>query len=256
MLLSNKPEKSIISTDKNNLRIGTLLQLAGFETPRFVIAGKLDIDAGFPLYSMRYLILNMDTLELGVKHAYDLEWICNKKNTKIQTYILEDSLPEDEIKRLYKKTLAYNDEKKLIQKHTSEYLKQKLNFGLVLFKQAKPDNAKTIIIASREIDDCIIMTENLNIKEEPFFIIGWSERRQVLFPELRKVAVLSGMPELAHFSEHNRDDEQRSIGGNRFLKRGGRYTTAWKVSKQSIDDSVEAICLAFADGRIRLNAAN
>lgn len=58
------------------------------------------------------------------------------------------------------------------------------------------------------------MTENLNIKEEPFFIIGWSELRQVLFPELRKVAVLSGMLELAHFSEYNRDDEQRSIGGN------------------------------------------
>lgn len=257
-MLSNHLEKSINSSDKNNLSIGTLLQQADFDTPRFVVADQLGISNRFPMQGMRYMILNVDTLELCVKYASDLKWINGKNDSRTQTYILSDTLPEDHVKVLYKKAISYKEEKERIQKQTTEKYKNKLNLGRYLFEQVKPDQAKAVIIASREIDDCVIMTERLSIKEEPFFIIGWSMHTITLFSELRKAAALSGMPELIHFSENNREDEHREkYWVNEecyYLKRGGRYTTAWKVSKQSINCCLELIYSAFADGRVRLNA--
>jgi len=168
-MLSNHLKKSINSNDKNNLSIGTLLQQADFDTPRFVVAEHLGTSNRFPEQGMRYIILNIDTLELCVKYAGDLEWISSKNDIRTQTYILSDTLPEDHVKVLYKKAISYKEEKEQIQKQTTEKHKNKLNLGRCLFEQVKPDQAKAVIIASRELDDCVIMTEGLNIKEEPFF---------------------------------------------------------------------------------------
>ena len=56
-MLSNHLEKSINSSDKNNLSIGTLLQQADFDTPRFVVADHLGISNRFPEQGMIYIVV-------------------------------------------------------------------------------------------------------------------------------------------------------------------------------------------------------
>jgi hypothetical protein len=255
---SGRRLEPINAEDKNNLAIGTILKLNGYDNPRFVITDKLGINERFPMYGMRYIIVNLETLVQGVKDAYELKWISEKKDDRIQTYILDETIPADEVKVIYEKAVAKKEEKDRLQKQVAEEHTHKIELGKQLFEQGKPDYAKAVIIASREIDDCELMTDYFNTKEDPFFIIGWSKHTKDLFSEMRKAAILSGMPELSHFSEITPEDEHRekySLGAGYYLKRGHRYDTAWKVTKQSLSYSLESVYLAFAEGRVKLGEA-
>jgi hypothetical protein len=42
------------------LRVGTLLQFAGYDWPRFAIADKLGINDQLPTYGMKYKVVNLE----------------------------------------------------------------------------------------------------------------------------------------------------------------------------------------------------
>src|SRR5208337_4877802 len=92
---SGRRLEPINAEDKNNLAIGTILKLNGYDNPRFVITDKLGISERFSMHGMRYIIVNLETMVQGVKDAYELKWISEKKDDRIQTYILDETIPAD-----------------------------------------------------------------------------------------------------------------------------------------------------------------
>ena len=88
--------KPITPEGKNDLPIGTILQLNGYENPRFVIVGNQGISKSFPAYGARYTVVNLETGLKSCQDAYSLEFIAAKDSNRIQTYILDERMSEAE----------------------------------------------------------------------------------------------------------------------------------------------------------------
>ena len=105
-----------------------------------------------------------------------------------------------------------------------------------------PEWAKAAIIASLEEDDSDSMTDYFNAKTVRRVIIGFSRHCRDLFPELRKAARL--FPETAALADAPADAEHRekySMGGGYFLKKGGRYSSGWKVQKETLYSGADSL---------------
>lgn len=109
--------KPISPEGKNDLPIGTILQLNGYENPRFVIVGNEGISESFPAYGMRYTVVNLETGLKSCKDAYSLEFIAAKDSNRIQTYILDERMSEAEaLEYLNKSAMAEQREKEKQQR--------------------------------------------------------------------------------------------------------------------------------------------
>lgn len=82
---------------KNNLPIGTVLQLNGYSNPKSVIIKADGIDGRFPDYGMRYQTINLESGSMQVRNAYELKWLSEKQDNRIQCYITNEVKTADEI---------------------------------------------------------------------------------------------------------------------------------------------------------------
>lgn len=83
--------------NKNNLPVGTVLRLNGYCDPEFVIVQNQGIDLNWKHYGTRYRAINLETGESTIKQAYSLEWLSEKKDNRIQTYITDRIMTADEM---------------------------------------------------------------------------------------------------------------------------------------------------------------
>jgi len=100
--------------NKNNLPVGTVLRLNGYCNPEFVIIQNQGVDLSCPHYGARYKTVNVETGEPGLKRAYELMFLSEKKDNRIQTYITDRIMTAEEMESALKtayQTKADNDQK-------------------------------------------------------------------------------------------------------------------------------------------------
>jgi len=218
---------------KNNLAVGTILQLNGYNNPKYVIVKNLGIDEKFPSYGAKYLVVNLDTLEQKYFEAYLLKFIEEKKDDRIQTYILKEKLSLEETFEIFAKSEEKRKIKEKQEQEKRETLQALEEKGRELFKKYIPENAKALIVARYEIDKCDSMTDYFNTETKETVILGYSFHTRDLFSEMRKFA--DRIPETKHLAEKNPKFEHRekyAWGAGYYLKAGNRYSTGWKIEKE------------------------
>lgn len=85
------------SGDKNNLPVGTVLLLNGYDDPKYVITANRGADPSHTSYGARYDCTNLRTGEDLTKQAYTLKWLKDKTSNMIQTYITEQVMDREEM---------------------------------------------------------------------------------------------------------------------------------------------------------------
>ena len=217
---------------KNNLPIGTVLQLNGYNNPKYVIIKNLGIDKKFPSYGTRYLVVNLQTLEQKFYDACLLKFIEEKKDERIQTYILKEKLSLEETFEIYAKSEEKRKIKEKQEQERQETLKALEEKGREFFKKYIPENAKALIVAKYEVDKSDPMTDYYSTSTKETVILGYSFHTRDLFSEMRKFA--DRIPETKHLAEKNPKFEHRekyAWGAGYYLKDGSRYSTGWKIEK-------------------------
>lgn len=259
-----------LSTEgKNDLPLGTRLRTNGYGTD-YIIVGNKGINPNYPDSGARYEIVNLATEDLRREDAVHLDWISDKKDERIATYIMGDEpWSGEDVKMLRDAALAKSVVVEDNRKRAEIEHAKKLAKGKELYLKLKPLWAKAVIVGYEEIDDCDIMTDYFNTKRGKTHVLAWSKHNRDLFPEMRKAA--KHHPETVHLSvapkvnengnpktDENKSwwhpfDEHRekwSMGAGFYLKGSHRYSTGWKVSKSPLAGwYMENVYLALAEGR-------
>jgi len=98
-----------------------------------------------------------------------------------------------------------------------------------------PADAKAVLIAEMEIDDCDSMSDYFNVKTGRTIILGFSAHTRNNFKEMRKAALNN--EETAFLAGADSDAEHRenySMGAGYYLKDGHRYSTGWAIKKRTL----------------------
>lgn len=87
---------------RNNLPIGTVLQLSGYDNPKFVIVANLGITPGFESYGTKYRTINLNDGSVCVRDTLGMRNIKDKQDNRIQMYFTDQVLSAEEIMDAYK----------------------------------------------------------------------------------------------------------------------------------------------------------
>jgi hypothetical protein len=83
--------------DKNNLEVGRVLHLNGYNDPDFIITANRGIDPKWTSYGAMYDTVSLLTGEMSRHQAYTLAWLKDKKDGRIQTYITDRIMDREEM---------------------------------------------------------------------------------------------------------------------------------------------------------------
>jgi hypothetical protein len=83
--------------DKNNLEVGRVLHLNGYNDPDYVIVKNRGVDPKWTSYGAMYDIVNLDTGADERQQAYTLKWLKEKKDGRIQVYITDKVMDQQEM---------------------------------------------------------------------------------------------------------------------------------------------------------------
>ena len=235
---------------KNELPIGTILQLNGYDNPRFVIVKNLGIDKRSSGYGSRYLTVKLEDFSFGQQDAFSMDHIDDKKDNRIHMYFTSEFMPADEVLAIWEKAKQKEKAQKEAQAKAAEIAKEKEARGRELFAKFIPETAQALIVAECEIDKCDLQTDYCATSTSQTVILGFSKHKRDIFSEMRKFA--DRIAETAHLKEpplvdSNREpktksnkswwhpaDEHRekySMGHGYYLKAEGRYSSGWLIRK-------------------------
>lgn len=96
--------------NKNNLPMGTILQLYGYDCPHYVITANLGLTPTWESQGANYECFNIDKGGTSRHQAYSLAWLRDKKDNRIQTYITDRVLTPDEMQMAIAKGTAIKEE--------------------------------------------------------------------------------------------------------------------------------------------------
>jgi hypothetical protein len=254
---ANAPENHV----KNNLPIGTILQLNGYCNPEYVIVKNLGINERMVDYGARYLTVNLDDYTFSQHDAFSMDHIDTKKDGRIHMYYTSEVWPADDVLEAFEKAQANEKAETTAREIAAQIANEKEARGRILFAKHIPKTAKALIVAQLDVDKCDIQTDYFHTTTSQTVILGWSKNTRDIFSEMRKFAGM--IPETAHLAEppevdsngyrktdENKDwwrpgDEHRekySMGHGYYLKTQQRYSTGWlirKVGKWGDDWSVD-----------------
>ncbi len=242
-----------VKTDdtKNQLQPGRILELNGYNCPRYVIVKNQGIDSKYAHYGARYLCVNLEDFTFKIEQAYTMRHISDRKDGRIQLYITDETLDTIQTADAFRKA-EINQTEETDRNTKAETLRnESVQKGRELFAKYIPADAKALIVAELESDDCDMQTDYFNTTHSGLVVLGWSTHKRDIFSEMRKHA--HKIPETEHLAtapivgsngdektDDNKDfwhpsDEHRekySMGAGYYLKRTGRYSTGWKIEKQ------------------------
>lgn len=235
---------------KNELPIGTILQLNGYDNPKFVIVQNLGIDERFHGYGANYITVKLEDFSFARQQAFAMNHIADKKDNRIHMYFTDEVMPPNKVLEIWEKAKLKEKAIKEAQEKAGQIAKEKEARGRELFAKFIPETAQALIVAECEIDKCDLQTDYFATSTSQTVILGWSKHKRDIFSEMRKVA--DRIPETAHLKEppevdSNREpktesnkswwhpaDEHRekySMGHGYYLKAEGRYSSGWLVRK-------------------------
>ncbi len=218
---------------KNNLPIGTVLHLNGYSEPNYVVIKNMGINSKFGSYGARYMCVDPDTLGQSCYDAYELKFLSQKKDDRIQLYITDKVWDAAQVAELWEKSEAKRLQDEEAQKQAAIRYKEKVARGRVLFEKFIPASAKALIVAERHVDESDIMTDYFHHSTAETIILAWSTHTKDIFSEMRKAAAM--IPETEHLVNASTEAEHRekySMGGGYYLKDGWTNQSGWCVRKE------------------------
>lgn len=252
--------------DKNNLPVGRVLLLNGYENPSYAIVKNLGVSKDFPGYGATYQTVNLQGPPMLHRHeAFSMEWIANKKDGRIQMYITDEFAS---VADLHTQAIENERTKTENQAIAVDKRNQDIERGKQLIEAKMPKWAKAVIVGYQEFDDCELQTDYFATKSGALHILAWSKHTRDIFSEMRKAAV--NLEETKHLAippetdsngdkktDRNKEwwtpsDEHRekySMGAGYYLKDAHRYNTGWKVEKQRLEYGMDQFYLAAGQGR-------
>lgn len=225
--------KPIKVDDKNDLKIGQVLQLVGYQGQQYMIADNLGVNERFSSHGASYLTIDLDSFQFTRHQASDFKWAADQKDGRIQVYITDEIMPAQQVTDLT--MLASRIAKaKEIACATAEVELERLEvLGRDRFEKHIPASAKALIVAECREDETDLHTDYFGSRGTSLVILGYSTHTRNLFPELRKHAGL--IPEttpLANASKECEHRENYSMGHGNYLKDGYYDRSGWMVCKQ------------------------
>ena len=217
---------------KNNLPMGTVLHLNGYDYHDSVIVKNLGINERFSDCGAKYIGISLVDYGQQQYEAYTLKYISQKQDGRIQTYITDKVLTPDEVLEIWEKSEA---KRKRMNEAAQERTKLEDDLeikGKELFKKHIPETAKALIVAVHDSNDSDSQSDYFAHKTTGRVILGYSAHKRDLFSEMRKVA--DKIPETTHLKTATTEAEHRekySMGGGYYLKAGYRHDTGWKIEK-------------------------
>lgn len=256
--LGSKGLEEIKVDDKNDLPIGTVLYLDGYGGSTYVIVKNLGVSERFSGHGAKYIRVCIDgaTDNINIQsqiEASSLKWIADKKDYRIQNYIMDEVKTEEEVNKIWALSEVVRENLEGIKKHDDEIRAAQINKGRELFNKHIPEDAKALIIAECHKDESDIQSDYFGRSTTKTVILGYSKYTRDLFPEMRKHA--AKIPETAHLAippevdtngdkktDDNKDwwtpsDEHRdnySMGAGYYLKTGWINSSGWCISKARI----------------------
>jgi hypothetical protein len=182
--------------DKNDLPIGTVLHLNGYDCPDYAIIGNMGISEHFPGMGTKYLCVNLDDHSQIQKEASSLMWERDKTNEKIQTYITDKILSPEVLEAVRITSETFKTEKQERARKAEEHRQELIKKGKELFETFIPAEAVALIIAENHQDESDLMTDYFNHSISKVVILGWSKHGKDLFKEMRAAALK--IPETEH----------------------------------------------------------
>ncbi|MBL8024805.1 MAG: hypothetical protein JNL74_00245 [Fibrobacteres bacterium] len=224
----------IETESKNALPIGQILQLNGYNNPRYVITANEGISERFPAHGTRYKYINLSTFAMSVTDACALEFLSDKRDNRIQTYIVEgEIMPAAELQEVIeiatKKKEADARRAQKIEEENNRLIME----GKALFEKYQLSRFPAFIVAEYRVDECDTMTDYFNSSVSKTVFLAASNHKRHLFSEMRKAAEL--FEETKHLGRNCTGEiehrENYSMGGGFYLKNGYRHSTGWTVRK-------------------------
>ncbi len=206
---------------RNNLQIGTILHLNGYNCPNYVIVKNLGVDKDWSAHGATYLTVSLDDLGQSRHQAYELEYLKDKRDDRIQLYITDKVKTLDEVLDLWEKSeekrkRMADNQKKL--EDTNNELEAK---GRELFKKYIPATAQALIIACYDTDDSDVQIDYFSHNSSGTVILGFSLQKRDLFSEMRKYTCK--IPETSHLAVGYGHFEPRVMIGADFKVDGSYY---------------------------------
>ena len=217
--------EAIDATDKNDLPVGTVLHLNGYNNPDSVIVHNFGINHGFSgaeAYGAKYQTVSLEDFHYGQQDAHTLMWLRDKTSGKIQTYITEKVLTSEEVRELKAKADANQAAKDAYQVKAAAERLRLSEIGKALFLKHIPETAQALIVAERHKDESDMMTDYFSHTTTATVIIGYSMHKKDLFSEMRKAA--ARIPETEHLGPGRGHFEPRVIIGADFQSNGSYYS--------------------------------
>jgi|GEM_PF-3455905 len=205
----------IETASKGNLKRGTILQMHGYNYPKYVITERRETKHG-----IIYQAINLETLQQSGHEDYALSWP-SEGIKGIHTEITDRVMPESEIKDLEARSNALEAETKTQAEQAEAEHKKLVEQGRELFKKYIPENAEALIVAERHVNESDLMTDYFSHSTAETIILAWSPHTKDIFSEMRKAAAL--IPETAHLGPGKGHFEARVKIGTNWGSNGGYY---------------------------------
>jgi len=181
---------------KNNLVIGTILHLTGYNEPDYIVVKNLGVNERFSHYGAAYLCIDPETLTQTRKEAFTLKYLSEKEDGRIQVYITDRVLPANEVLELWEKSEAKRkrmEEASARAKQGADSLEAR---GKGLLKKYIPEGAKALIVACLDSNESDVQSDYFAHKTSRKVILGYSKHTRDIFSEMRKHA--GKIPETVH----------------------------------------------------------
>jgi len=188
--------KPLSSEGKNNLPIGTVLHLNGYSNSDYVIVANLGDMGNRWGYGSIYKTVDIEKLTQGRAEAATLEWMSEKKDGRIQLYITDRILSQEETAEIWNKSEAQRLEKEQAESLKAAEYSRLVEIGRELFKKYIPEDAQALLVAKHNVDESDSMTDYFAHRTDDTVILNYSMHKRDLFPEMRKAA--ARIPETAH----------------------------------------------------------
>ena len=200
--------------NKNDLAIGTVLHLNGYSDPDYVIVKNMGVSDRFEAYGAKYLCVKIDDLGQAQKSAYELRFLSEKKDNRIQTYITDEVKTADEVKAIYCKSEARRIADEAYQAQLKVDRDALTQRGRDLFKKHIPEDAQALIVAEYHVNESDIQSDYFHHSVNEVVILGYSMHKKDLFKEMRTAA--EKIPETAHLGPGKGHFEPRVVAGVSF----------------------------------------
>ena len=222
--------KLVDTSEKNNFADGIVLHWGGNIAcleEDFVIIGRRKSQWG-TLYKTASLKNAHVHWVDAINIKFQTEDVWHKQHFFVTSKKLEEAefFPiknlADEYERKQKEDMARAKDKRL----------SKIQIGKGIALEIPPE-AKALIVAEQEIDDCELQTDYFNVRTAKRIVLGYSIHTRNVFSEMRKFACK--IEQTKHLAEKNEQYEHRenySGGSGYFLKSSSHYSSGWIIRKE------------------------